>query len=50
MNVREWSRIIETINNYMPYIESDIDKINGYYLVRGVSWDYIPKSWSGDFY
>ena len=28
MNVREWFRRIETINIYMPYVESYIESIN----------------------
>ena len=42
MNAREWFRIIETINSYMPYVESYIESINEYHLVRRVLVDNIP--------
>ena len=50
MNMGEYLRIIETINNYMPYIERIKERVNGYYLVRIVLLDNIPKYWSSDLY
>ena len=45
-NLRYWFIIIETVNNHMPYIYIDKEKLNKYYPVKIMLENNITQFWA----
>ena len=49
MKVVDWIRRMKTINNYLPFIGDNVERLSEANLIRNCITPNIPFSWKKDF-